>query len=333
MTDIMPSALQTHHASLTSHLTGVGGSLPRRVVTNHDLAERLDTSDEWIRTRTGIQQRHIVSGDENAVSLATEAAKKALEHAATSASAVDAIIVATSTPDQVFPSVAVRVQAALGMERGFGFDVSAACSGFIYALATADAMIRSGQAKRIIVIGVEVFSRLLDWNDRSTCVLFGDGAGAVVLEAHEGSDKGVLSTHLHADGRLGDLLYVDGAVGCATGDVALKMNGREVFRHAVVNLSAAVDEALSSQGLSGNDVQWLVPHQANLRIIDGMAKRLALPPERVVVTVDRHANTSAASIPLALYEAVHDGRVKKDDLILMEALGGGLTWGSALVRL
>lgn len=333
MKNAMPSDLATPQLAFRSRLTGVGGALPQQVVTNNDLAERLDTSDEWIRTRTGIGQRHIASGDENAVSLATEAAQAALGHAGVEASDIDAIIVATSTPDQVFPSVAVRVQAALGMERGFGFDVSAACSGFIYAIATADAMIRSGQAKRIIVIGVEVFSRLLDWTDRSTCVLFGDGAGAVMLEAGARDGEGILSTHLHADGRLGDLLYVNGAVGCATGDVALKMNGREVFRHAIVHLAAAVDEALEKQGLNGNDVQWLVPHQANLRIIDGMAKRLALPPERVVVTVDRHANTSAASIPLALNEAVKDGRIKENDLILMEALGGGLTWGSALIRL
>ncbi|MXV44626.1 beta-ketoacyl-ACP synthase III [Saccharibacter sp. 17.LH.SD] len=316
-----------------SRLTGVGGALPKNVITNEELAERLETSDEWIRTRTGIAQRHIAGEGESAVSLATEAARQALEHANVSSADVDAIIVATSTPDQVFPSVAVRVQAALGIEQGFGFDVSAACSGFIYALSTADAMIRSRQVSRVLVIGVEVFSRLLDWEDRSTCVLFGDGAGAVLLEGGETQHEGILSTHLHADGRLGDLLYVDGAVGCASGKVALKMHGREVFRHAVVRLAAAVDEALEANGLKGSDVQWLVPHQANLRIIDGMAKRLALPPERVVVTVDRHANTSAASIPLALCEAVHDQRIKKGDLVLMEALGGGLTWGSALIRL
>lgn len=326
---------QSQDKGTGARLIGVGSALPRRAFSNDELAAEfnLDTSDEWIRTRTGIQQRHIVSGDETAVSLAHMAAQRALDHAGRTAEDVDAIIVATSTPDQVFPSVAVRVQAALGMEQGFGFDVSAACSGFVYALTIGDSMIRSGQAKRIMVIGVEVFSRLLDWEDRSTCVLFGDGAGAVLLEAGAGEGEGILSTHLHADGRLGDLLYVDGAVGCASGKVALKMHGREVFRHAVVNLAAAVDEALETNGLKGTDIQWMVPHQANLRIIDGMAKKLSLPSERVVVTVDRHANTSAASIPLALDEAVRDGRIKQGDLVLMEALGGGLTWGSALIRM
>ncbi|MCX5619370.1 MULTISPECIES: beta-ketoacyl-ACP synthase III [Bombella] len=316
-----------------SRLTGVGAALPKRAVSNDELAAQIDTSDEWIRTRTGIRQRYLVSGDETAVSLAHKAAQNALDYAGKTADDVDAVIVATSTPDQVFPSVAVRVQAALGMERGFGFDVSAACSGFVYALSVADSMIRAGQVGRVLVIGVEVFSRLLDWEDRSTCVLFGDGAGAVLLESGAGEGEGILSTHLHADGHLGDLLYVDGAVGCASGKVALKMQGREVFRHAVVNLAAAVDEALETNGLKGTDIQWMVPHQANLRIIEGMAKKLHLPAERVVVTVDRHANTSAASIPLALDEAVRDGRIKQGDLVLMEALGGGLTWGSALIRM
>lgn len=316
-------------------LTGVGGALPRQVLSNGDLAETygLETSDEWIRARTGIAQRHIVSGDETTASLAAEAARQALAYAGVAASDVDAVLVATSTPDQVFPAVAVQVQALLGMERGFGFDLSAACSGFVYALSTARALIVAGQAKRVLVIGSEVFSRLLDWHDRSTCVLFGDGAGAVLLEAGGQEGDGILSTHLHSDGRMGDLLYVDGAVGCAGTSQHLRMQGREVFRHAVVKLSQAVDEALAANGLSGSDIQWLVPHQANLRIIEGMAKKLALPSDRVVVTVDRHANTSAASIPLALNEAVRDGRIKKGDLVLMEALGGGLTWGSALVRM
>ncbi|WP_231119068.1 beta-ketoacyl-ACP synthase III [Oecophyllibacter saccharovorans] len=314
-----------------ARISGVGGCLPRQIVTNEDLAQRLETSDDWIRTRTGIRQRHIVSEGENAVSLAAQAARNALEQAGVGPQDVDAVIVATSTPDQVFPAVAVRVQAALGMRAGFGFDVSAACSGFIYALSTANAFIGTGMAKRVLVIGVEVFSRLLDWEDRATCVLFGDGAGAVLLEAGAAPGEGILSTHLHSDGTLGDLLYVDGAAGTGTNSV-LKMQGREVFRHAVVRLAEAVDEALDANGLCGADIQWLVPHQANLRIIDGMAKRLALPAERVVVTVDRHANTSAASIPLALNEAVRDGRIRKGDLILMEALGGGLTWGSALLR-
>ncbi|MBF0876347.1 ketoacyl-ACP synthase III [Gluconobacter cerevisiae] len=317
------------------HLTGVGGYLPRDVVTNDDLALKygIETSDEWIRTRTGIAQRHIASGDETTASMAAEAARQALEYAGVEASEVDAVLVATATPDQVFPAVAVQVQALLGMTTGFGFDLSAACSGFVYALATARALMQAGQAKKILVIGSEVFSRLLDWTDRSTCVLFGDGAGAVLLEASSDGEEGILSTHLHSDGRTGDILYVDGAAGCASTTQQLRMQGREVFRHAVVKLSQAVDEALEANGLTGQDIQWMVPHQANLRIIEGMAKKLALPSERVVVTVDRHANTSAASIPLALNEAVRDGRIQKGDLVLMEALGGGLTWGSALVRM
>ncbi|QDH16231.1 beta-ketoacyl-ACP synthase III [Swingsia samuiensis] len=316
-----------------ARLTGVGGYLPRQVITNAELAQKVDTSDEWIKTRTGIEQRHIASEDETTASMAALAAQRALEQAGVSSKEIDAVIVATSTPDKVFPAVAVQVQALLGMEKGFGFDVSAACSGFIFALATANSLIQSGSAKKILVIGSEVFSRLLDWNDRTTCVLFGDGAGAVLLESGAEDGQGVLSTHLHSDGRTGDLLYVDGGVGCAGTTQQLKMVGREVFRHAVVKLSQAVDEALESNHLTGEDVKWLVPHQANLRIIEGMAKKLSLPSDRVVVTVDRHANTSAASIPLALNEAVQDGRVQKNDLVLMEALGGGLTWGSALIRM
>ncbi|MBS1090906.1 ketoacyl-ACP synthase III [Gluconobacter sp. Dm-74] len=316
-------------------LTGVGGYLPRDVVSNDDLALKygIETSDEWIRTRTGIAQRHIASGDETTASMAAEAARQALGYAGVDASEVDAVLVATATPDQVFPAVAVQVQALLGMTTGFGFDLSAACSGFVYALATARALMQAGQAKKILVIGSEVFSRLLDWTDRSTCVLFGDGAGAVLLEASHEGEEGILSTHLHSDGRTGDILYVDGAAGCASATQKLRMQGREVFRHAVVKLSQAVDEALAANNLTGQDIQWMVPHQANLRIIEGMAKKLALPSDRVVVTVDRHANTSAASIPLALNEAVRDGRIRKGDLVLMEALGGGLTWGSALVRM
>ncbi|MBF0891272.1 ketoacyl-ACP synthase III [Gluconobacter sp. LMG 1744] len=316
-------------------LTGVGAYLPRDVVTNDDLALKygIETSDEWIRTRTGIAQRHIASGDETTASMAAEAARQALDYAGVDVSEVDAVLVATATPDQVFPAVAVQVQALLGMTTGFGFDLSAACSGFVYALATARALMLAGQAKKILVIGSEVFSRLLDWTDRSTCVLFGDGAGAVLLEASRDGEEGILSTHLHSDGRTGDILYVDGAAGCASATQKLRMQGREVFRHAVVKLSQAVDEALAANNLTGQDIQWMVPHQANLRIIEGMAKKLALPSDRVVVTVDRHANTSAASIPLALNEAVRDGRIRKGDLVLMEALGGGLTWGSALVRM
>ncbi len=316
-------------------LEGVGAYLPRRIVSNDALAERIDTSDAWIRSRTGIGARHIAEADESCAMMATAAARQALANARARVDEVDAVIVATATPDQTFPATAVRVQAALGMARGFSFDISAACSGFVYALSVADGMIRAGQARGVLVIGAEVFSRLMDWQDRSTCVLFGDGAGAVFLRAGAADDetRGILSTHLHADGSLGDLLYIDGAVGQPDRPGTLVMNGREIFRHAVVKLASAVDEALAANGLDASAIDWLVPHQANLRIIDAMGKRLALPPERVVVTVERHANTSAASIPLALAEAVADGRIKRHDLVVMEALGGGLTWGSALVRM
>jgi 3-oxoacyl-[acyl-carrier-protein] synthase-3 len=315
-------------------LVGVGGYLPARVVRNDELARRLDTSDAWIRERTGIEQRHLAAPHETAAFMGAEASRAALSHAGIDASEVDAVILGTSTPDQAFPATALRVQAALGIDKGFGFDVIAACSGFIFALSAAEAFIRCGQARTVLVIGSEVYSRILDWNDRSTCVLFGDGAGAVVLRAGAfQAGRGVLSTHMHGDGRTGDLLYVDGTVGDRDRPGHLRMNGREVFRHAVAKLSASVDEALAANGLSQSDVDWLVPHQANKRIIDAMGRKLGLPPERVIVTVDRHANTSAASIPLALAEAVRDGRIKRGDLVLMEALGGGLTWGSALVRM
>ncbi|GBR04212.1 beta-ketoacyl-ACP synthase III [Acetobacter oeni] len=317
-----------------STLAGFGSYLPRRIVSNDELARRLDTSDQWIRARTGIGQRHIVSEDETAVSMASSAAKRALEFAGIAPECVDAVLVATSTPDQVFPATAVRVLNELGVKNGFGFDIAAACSGFIYALSTADAFIRAGQAKCVIVIGSEVYSRILDWSDRGTAVLFGDGAGAVVLRAeNDEADRGLIATHLHADGATGDLLYVDGAIGRPEHTGFLRMSGRDVFRHAVSKLSSSVDETLEAAGLTYSDVNWLVPHQANIRIIEGVARKLALPMERVVVTVDRHANTSAASIPLALDEAVRDGRIRPGDLILMEALGGGLTWGSALARI
>ena len=316
-------------------LAGIGGYLPSRIVTNDELARTLDTSDEWIRDRTGIGERRIAGEDDSCATMATAAARQALERAGASPADVDAVILATATPDQAFPSTAVRVQAALGMTGGFGFDVSAACSGFVYALSIADAMIRAGQIRSALVIGSEVYSRIVDWTDRGTCVLFGDGAGAVFLRRAQADEdgRGILSTHLHAEGRHGDLLYVDGAVGRRDRPGHLKMNGREIFRHAVSKLAAAVDEALTANGLSHDDVDWLVPHQANRRIIDAMGKKLGLPAERVVVTVDRHANTSAASIPLALAEAFGDGRIKRGELVLMEALGGGLTWGSALVRM
>jgi 3-oxoacyl-[acyl-carrier-protein] synthase III len=322
-----------------SILAGCGGYLPERVVTNDELSRTVDTSDEWIRERTGIRQRHFAGKHETAAFMGAAAARAALADAGATSGDVDAIILATSTPDQAFPATALRVQAQLGVTKGFGFDLSAACAGFVYGLSIADGMICSGQARGILVVGSEVYSRILNWQDRGTCVLFGDGAGAVFLRARDdegGRDdnqRGVLSTHIHAQGTLGDILYVDGAVGQPDKPGHLVMNGREVFRHAVTRLAEAVEEALAANGLTHADVDWLVPHQANRRIIDAMGRKLKLPPERVVVTVDRHANTSAASVPLALAEARADGRIRAGDLVLLEALGGGLTWGSALVRL
>jgi 3-oxoacyl-[acyl-carrier-protein] synthase-3 len=319
-----------------SILAGVGAYLPERVMSNNELARTVETSDEWIYERTGIRQRHIASARETAAFMGAAAARDALTHADAVPGEVDAIILATSTPDEAFPATALRVQAALGVTHGFGFDIAAACAGFIYALSVADSMIRTGHARGALVIGSEVYSRILNWRDRGTCVLFGDGAGAVFLRAGMGSgsiDRGILSTHLHAQGTLGNILYVDGAVGQRDRPGHLVMNGREVFRHAVTRLAEAVEEALAANGLERRDIDWLVPHQANLRIIDAMGRKLGLPPERVIKTVDRHANTSAASVPLALAEACGDGRIRKGDLVLMEALGGGLAWGSALVRL
>jgi 3-oxoacyl-[acyl-carrier-protein] synthase-3 len=319
---------------LRARITGVGGYLPENCVTNDELAKTVDTSDEWIVARTGIRQRHLAGPHETATFMATRAAEGAIARAGIDPASIGAVILATTTPDDAFPAASVRVQHALGIAGGFAFDVSAACSGFIYALATADAFIRAGSVRTVLVIGTEVYSRILDWNDRTTCVLFGDGAGAVLLQAEDVAPDGpgILSTHLHADGAYRDMLYVDGAVGQNDRPGVLVMKGQEVFRHAVTKLAQAVDEALAANGLAHADVDWLVPHQANRRIIDSMGKKLGLPPERVVVTVDRHANTSAASIPLALAEAVNDGRIQPGHLVLMEALGGGLTWGSALVR-
>lgn len=316
-------------------LTGVGMYLPAQLVTNAEMAKRVDTSDEWITERTGIKQRYFAAPHETASYMGAQAGRKALEQAGLSPAALGAIIVATSTPDQAFPSTAVHVQALLGAEKAFGFDLAAACSGFIYAISVADAMLRSGQVTSVLVIGSEVYSRILNFEDRGTCVLFGDGAGAVLLQARdvEKSGPGLLSTHLHADGRLADILYVDGAVGQRDKPGHLVMQGREVFRHAVSLLAGAVNEALAENNLTASDIDLLVPHQANRRIIDGVGKKLGLPAERVVVTVDKHANTSAASIPLALACAMADGRAQPGQLILLEALGGGLTWGSALLRL
>lgn len=316
-------------------LTGIGAYLPAEILTNEDMAKRVDTSDDWITERTGIKQRHFAAPHETAAYMGAEAGRKALEQAGMAPESLGAIILATSTPDQAFPSTAVHVQAALGARNAFGFDLSAACSGFIYGLSVADAMLRAGQVKSVLVIGSEVYSRILNFEDRTTCVLFGDGAGAVLLETREveTSGPGLLSTHLHADGTLADILYVDGAVGRKDKPGHLVMHGREVFRHAVNLLAGAVNEALAENHLTAADIDLLVPHQANRRIIDGVGKKLGLPAERVVVTVDKHANTSAASIPLALASAMEEGRAKPGQLLLLEALGGGLTWGSALLRL
>lgn len=320
---------------LRSRLLSAAGYLPADVVTNDELAARhgLDTSDAWIVERTGIRQRHFAAPGETASAMGAEAARRALAAAGVAAESVDLIVVATSTPDSAFPATAARIQGMIGAGPGFAFDVSAACTGFVYALGVVDSLLRTRAAKRALVIGTEVYSRILDWSDRSTCVLFGDGAGAVLLAAEEGEGPGILSTHLHADGRQADILQVDGGPGSTGGTGVVRMQGREVFRHAVTKLAAVVDEALAANGLGHADISWLVPHQANIRIIEGMGKKLHLPPERVVVTVDRHANTSAASIPLALAEAWADGRIRPGDLVLMEAIGGGLTWGAALARM
>ncbi len=321
---------------IRSRIVGCGSYLPSQVITNAELARRLDTSDDWIRQRTGICQRHIAKEGELTSHLALYAAERALADAGMAAADLDLIVLGTTTPDETFPATATRVQAALGMQRGIAFDVQAVCSGFVYSLAVADNFIRVGQAKSALVIGAETFSRILDWNDRGTCVLFGDGAGAVVLRAEpgkgDGSDRGILSTHLYSDGRFHDMLYVDGGPSATKTVGQVRMEGREVFRHAVTKLAQAVDDAIAANGVTGSDIDWLVPHQANKRIIDSMGAKLGLPAEKVVVTIDRHANTSAASIPLALAEAKADGRIKPGHLVLMEAMGGGFTWGSALVR-
>lgn len=318
-----------------SRIVGTGSHLPEKVVSNAELAKTVDTTDEWIVERTGIRQRHIAKEGETTAVLAFQAGQNALEAAGLKADDLDLVIVATTTPDNTFPSTATKVQAMLGMSAGAAFDIQAVCSGFIYALSTADNFIRAGQAKNVLVIGAEVFSRIIDWEDRTTCVLFGDGAGAVVVQAFEtegDTDEGILSTHLHSDGRLRDLLYTDGGAGSNSTVGKVRMLGRELFRHAVSNLASVVDEALDANGLQKSDIDWLVPHQANKRILDSTAKKLGLSADNVVVTVDKHANTSAASVPLALDVAVRDGRIQKGQLILMEAMGGGLTWGAALVR-
>ena len=317
--------------TVRSVVAGVGSALPKRRVTNDELAGTVDTTDEWIVERTGIRSRYIASDGETTGSLALDAARSALESAGVDARDIDLIVLATATPDQTFPSTATKVQAALGIDDCIAFDVHAVCTGFLYALTVADTMLRAGNARKALVIGAETFSRILDWEDRATCVLFGDGAGALVLTAEDG-DRGILATKLHADGRHNDLLFVDGGPS-TTGTVGkLRMKGREVFRHAVINLAAVMNEVLEGAGLAAADVDWVVPHQANARILDATAKKLGLAPEKVVVTVDRHANTSAASVPLAFDAAIRDGRIKRGDVVVLEAMGGGFTWGAAALR-
>jgi len=328
-----------------SNIIGCGSYLPERVVTNEELAATISTTDEWITSRTGIKQRHVAAEGELTSDLALKAGERALENSGVDAASVDLLILATTTPDNTFPATGTKVQSKIGMVNGAAFDVQAVCSGFIFALSVADSFVRTGQMETVLVIGAETFSRILDWDDRSTCVLFGDGAGAVVVQAGNGDEnnasevfsgnnvgRGILSTHLHSDGKYTDLLYVDGGPSSTQSVGYVRMNGREVFRHAVVNLASVVDEALDANSLLREDIDWLVPHQANKRIIDGTGKKLGIPDSKVILTVDQHANTSAASIPLALDIAVKDGRIKRGDLLLLEAMGGGLTWGASLVR-
>jgi 3-oxoacyl-[acyl-carrier-protein] synthase-3 len=323
--------------TIRGRIVGCGSYLPSRIITNHELAQTIDTSDEWIVERSGIRCRHIAAEGETTADLATAAVREALKRAEVDPSELDLLVLATTTPDQTFPATATAVQARIGMTGGAAFDLQAVCSGFIFALTTANNFIQCGQARTAVVVGAETFSRIIDWTDRSTCVLFGDGAGAVVLRAEEGrgnlADRGILSTHIHSDGRHGDLLYADGGPSSTQTVGKARMAGREVFRHAVTNLAEVAEEALTACGLTGSDLDWVVPHQANRRILEGTAKKLGIPAERMVITVDRHANTSAASVPLALAEAVNDGRIKADDLVLLEAMGGGFTWGAALVRM
>lgn len=321
---------------IRSVVRGFGAALPKRVMTNRELEDIVETSDEWIVQRTGIRQRYVAGEGETTASLGAEAARAALENAGMSADSIDLIICATSTPDNTFPATAVDIQNRLGIHHGFAFDMQAVCSGFVYAMATADLYIRGGMAKRVLVIGAETFSRILDWKDRTTCVLFGDGAGALVLEAEEGSgtnaDRGVLTAQLRSDGVHKEKLYVDGGPS-TTGTVGhLRMEGREVFKHAVGMITDVIEAAFEAGGATADDIDWMVPHQANRRIIDASAKKLGIPAEKVIVTVDLHGNTSAASIPLALATAAGDGRIKKGDLVLLEAMGGGFTWGAVLVR-
>jgi 3-oxoacyl-[acyl-carrier-protein] synthase-3 len=317
--------------SRRSVVLGVGSALPQRRISNEELAKTVETTDAWIVERTGIRSRYVAGEGETTASLATDAARRALEQAGVDAADIDLIVLATATPDQTFPSSATKVQAALGIDDCIAFDVHAVCTGFLYALSVADSMLRSGNAAKALVIGAETFSRILDWEDRATCVLFGDGAGALVLGAEE-TEGGILATRLHADGRHNDLLFVDGGPSTPGTVGKLRMKGREVFRHAVVNLAGVMGEVLEAAGLTTADVDWVVPHQANARILDATARKLGLAAEKIVVTVDEHANTSAASVPLALDTAVRDGRIKRGDVVVLEAMGGGFTWGAAVLR-
>jgi 3-oxoacyl-[acyl-carrier-protein] synthase-3 len=317
-----------------SVIAGTGSALPKRCVSNAELAETVDTSDDWIVERTGIRQRYIAGEGETTATLAAEAARNALEAAGLAPTDIGLIVLATATPDNTFPATATKVQAMLGINDCIAFDVAAVCSGFLYAMGVADAMLLAGQGKHALVIGAETFSRILDWEDRTTCVLFGDGAGAVVLSAEDGDGtRGVLLSRLHADGRHKDLLYVDGGPSTTQTVGHVRMAGREVFKHAVTNLAAVLNEVVAAAGYVPTDIDWVVPHQANARIIDGTARKLGLPTSRIIVTVDRHANTSAASVPLALDEAVRDGRIQPGQLVMLEAMGGGFTWGASLVRM
>ena len=319
-----------------SVVLGCGAYLPGKILTNFDLAKMVNTTDEWITERTGIKVRHIAREEETTSDLAFEAAQRAIKHSKIAVNDINLIIVATTTPDETFPSTATRIQARLNMMGGAAFDIQAVCSGFIYAMSVADSMIRSGAAKTALVIGAETMSRLLDWNDRATCVLFGDGAGAVVLQARDGEgsnhDRGVLVSKIYSDGRLHDLLYVDGGVSTTGTAGHLRMQGREVFKHAVTNIAAAIEAATREAGVALSEIDWFVPHQANQRILDGTARKLGISSERVISTVAEHGNTSAASVPLALSVAVEDGRIKRGDLVLLEAMGGGFTWGATLLR-
>ena len=323
-------------AVIRSIIRGVGAYVPKKIMTNEDLAKLVDTSDDWITERTGIKARHIAEEGETTSDLAIAAGKQALVRSGIDPGDIDLVLVATATPNRTFPATAVTVQAGLGIQNGAAFDIQAVCSGFVYALTTADNFLRCGNFKRALVIGAETFSRILDWEDRGTCVLFGDGAGAVVLEAMpqhgDNSDRGILSTRLRSDGRFEDLLYVDGGPSSTKTTGYLRMNGREVFRHAVQKISGVIEETLVETGFAADEIDWFVPHQANKRILDGIAKKLKVDPAKIVITLDHHGNTSAASIPLALNEAFEDGRIKEGHLVLMEAMGGGLTWGAVLAR-